>query len=147
MDGGSLDISQPFTTNGRGFIATTLLAEDQRFAVGVCRGIELASRFVGGLLLSALRFSVGRKLGRKLCPDRRALARKDSSARLGVRDFAYAAWSARRNPGWPAVRRAQRFAACPQEARKLFPTRSSLRRHLTPGGRSRELASEEMRSW
>jgi hypothetical protein len=27
--GGSLDISKPFTTNGRGFIATTLLAEDR----------------------------------------------------------------------------------------------------------------------
>lgn len=29
VSGGFLDISQPFTTNGRGFIATTLLAEDR----------------------------------------------------------------------------------------------------------------------
>src|SRR5277367_164164 len=49
---------------------------------------------------------MGCKLGRELRSHRRSLGRKDSGARLGVRDVADATGSARRNPGWSAIRRA-----------------------------------------
>ena len=55
-NGGFLDISRPFTTSGRGFIATTLLAVDRDSQLAYVAVLELATRFARRLLLSASDF-------------------------------------------------------------------------------------------